>query len=372
MVLGYNPAMRSAFVAYLSCPVTGESLTLTPYQVEGDQVVAGVLHGETSWYPIIRGIPRLLIGELRVNLLQVHYEFFRTYRGKLPAAAQAEWQQAIEQVADMDAFLEHQRRTAESFAFEWKYIYRENDYERQNFFHFLSPFIDERDLKRKVTLDIGCGSGRFTKWAALSGTTLSFGSDLGETVEVAYELTKELPNVCIVQADIYAMPFRGVIDLAYSIGVLHHLPRPQEGFGRLPSVLKPAGEFLIWVYNRRGNARAIYLYEPLRAVLKHLPKRLLLLLCYIPAAIVQLFNLLTTFFRRLGLPKLARRVPFEYYANFPFNMKLNDAFDVLATPKSNYYKKEEIQRWFREAGLKRIRAYEHPEAGITCVGTYVD
>jgi hypothetical protein len=63
-------------------------------------------------------------------------------------------------------------------------------------------------------------------------------------------------------------------------------------------------------------------------------------------------------------------MPFSYYANFPFNMKLNDAFDVLATPKSNYYYVEDIEKWFKKASLKRIRAFEHKEAGITCIGHY--
>ena len=363
--------MRQAFVPYLRCPATSEPFELISYDTDGDHVVAGLLQSKQSWYPIINGIPRLLVDELKTNLLQIHYDFFKQYRSKLPAAVQVEWQQAIDQVQDLDVFLRHQKKTAESFAYEWKYIYKENDYEKQNFLHFLSPFVDERDLRNKVTLDIGCGSGRFTKWAALSGTKVSFGSDLGETVEVAYELTKELSNTCIIQADIYAMPFEHAFDLAYSIGVLHHLPQPQEGFSRLPKVVKEDGELLIWVYNRRGNARAIYLYEPLRAIFRHFPKPLLFALCYIPAAIVHLFNLLTGLLKALELPRLAKRVPFEYYANFPFNMKLNDAFDVLATPKSNYYYKEDVTRWFRAAQLKRIRAYEHPEAGITCIGTHV-
>jgi hypothetical protein len=50
-------------------------------------------------------------------------------------------------------------------------------------------------------------------------------------------------------------------------------------------------------------------------------------------------------------------------------MKLNDAFDVLATPKSNYYYKEEIEKWFGDGRLRDIRSFEHPEAGITCIGT---
>lgn len=60
-------------------------------------------------------------------------------------------------------------------------------------------------------------------------------------------------------------------------------------------------------------------------------------------------------------------MPFSYYANFPFNMKLNDAFDVLATPKSNYYFKEEVESWYKKSKLKNIRSFEHPEAGITAI-----
>jgi hypothetical protein len=87
---------------------------------------------------------------------------------------------------------------------------------------------------------------------------------------------------------------------------------------------------------------------------------------------VHLINEFEKLLRRMGLEKLAQKMPFSYYANFPFNMKLNDAFDVLATPKSNYYFVEEIETWFQNAALADIRAYEHPEAGITCIGTYAN
>lgn len=361
--------MRTKALPYLRCPETGQRLTLRTYEREGSHVVSGLLLSRTSWYPVIHGVPRMLIGELKVTLLQTHHEFLSIWGRKLPERIQAEWQAAIDELPDFDGFLRHQKKTAESFAYEWKYIYKENDYERENFLHFLSPFVGPRELKGKLTVDIGCGSGRFTKWAAKCGTAFSFGTDLGETVEVAYELTKDQSNVCIVQADIYAMPFRGAFDLAYSIGVLHHLPKPQEGFSRLPQVLKRGGQMLIWVYNRRGNARAIYFYEPLRAVLKHLPKPMLLWLCYPPAFAVHLLNYLTLFLKAVQLTWLAQRVPFSYYANFPFNMKLNDAFDVLATPKSNYYYVEDVEHWFRTAALSHVRSYEHPEAGITCIGT---
>lgn len=362
--------MRKQFLSYISDPLTHQPVTLEILKEEGGQVVAGLLLSGKSWYPIINGVPRMLTKELKQNLLQNHHTFLKEWQAKLPKEIVTEWQAAIDQIEDFDRFLVHQKKTAESFAYEWKYIYKENDYEKNNFFHFLSPYIKEEELKNKITVDIGCGSGRFTKQAALAGTKVSFGTDLGESVEVAYALNKDLENVCIIQADIYAMPFKEKIDIAYSIGVLHHLPQPEQGFASLPKVLKKKGKMLIWVYNRRNNGRAIYFYEPLRSVFKHIPQPILFKLCYIPGAGVHLINQVTHALNALGAKKLAKKVPFSYYANFPFNMKLNDAFDVLATPKSNYYYVEEIRGWFDRAQLTEIEAYEHPEAGITCVGLY--
>ncbi len=166
------------------------------------------------------------------------------------------------------------------------------------------------------------------------------------------------------------MPFKSQFDIAYSIGVLHHLPKPQEGFSRLPKVLKRGGIMAIWVYNRRNNKRAIYFYEPARDLLKGLPKPILYKFSYLPAIIAEGLNWITRLFNFLGLKKMAKIIPFSYYANFPFNMKLNDSFDIIATPKSNYYYVEEIEKWFQDAGLKNIKSYEHSEAGITCIGTY--
>jgi 2-polyprenyl-3-methyl-5-hydroxy-6-metoxy-1,4-benzoquinol methylase len=362
--------MRKKFLDYLVDPSTYQKFEIEVFEEKKGQIETGILFNQNSWYPIINGIPRILIKELKTNLLQSHHAFYKKFENKFSKKIKTEWKREIDKINDLDKFLEHQKKTGESFAYEWENIYKENDYEKNNFLHFLSPYIKEKDLKNKMTLDIGCGSGRFTKWGALCGAKVAFGTDLGESVEVAYKLTKEMDNVCIVQADIYSMPFKNQFDIAYSIGVLHHLPKPQEGFSQLPITLKSEGKMLIWVYNRRNNKRALYFYEPLRDLLKKLPKPLLFKLCYIPGGIVHLLNYSTHFLNFIGTKKLAKKMPFAYYANFPFNMKLNDAFDVLATPKSNYYYSEEIEKWFSDSKLKNIKSYEHPEAGITCIGKY--
>lgn len=362
--------MRQKFTEFLSDPIALKKLNLEIFEKSGVDIISGILYNEEGWYPIINGVPRILINQLKANLLQSHYNFYKKFKEKLSEKIRSEWKAEIDKIANWNKFLEHQKKTGESFAYEWENIYKENDFEKNNFLHFLSPYIKEEDIKNKTVLDIGCGSGRFTKWGSLCGAETVFGTDLGESVEVAYKLTKNMDNICIVQADIYNMPFKNQFDIAYSIGVLHHLPKPQEGFLRLPRVLKSGAKMLIWVYNRKNNKRALYFYEPLRTMFKKLPKSLLFKLCYIPGVVVHLLNYLTHFFNFIGAKKLAQKMPFAYYANFPFNMKLNDAFDVLATPKSNYYYREEIEKWFQNAKLNDIKAFEHPEAGITCIGTY--
>jgi len=319
--------MRINHLKYLVDPISKKLFRLKIQKKVGDHIIEGWLECATRRYKIHQGIPRILADS------QYHNPSFRN----------------------------HQAHTADSFSFEWNQIYTENNYERSNYLHFLSPFITANSIPGKVILDAGCGSGRFTKQAALLKAKLVIGFDLGGTVTKAYDLTHHLSNTLIVQADIYTPPFLNMFDLVHSIGVLHHLPQPQLGFKSLIGCIKPGGKILIWVYNRRKNLRALYFYEPLRNISRHLPKPLLYKLCYFPASIVHLINLST---------KKWTNPPFGYYRNFPFNMKLNDAFDVLATPKSNYYYWEEIEDWFHEAGLKNIKHFEHPEAGITCIGSY--
>lgn len=361
--------MKYKFLKYLIDPLTKEVLEdIDVFEEVNGEILSGIINNKKDWYPIIRGIPRMLVLEMRKEMLGRNSDFYKKYQSKLPKVARAEWEDALKSQETSSAFDRHQRKTVDSFAYEWDQIYEENDFERNNFLHFVGPFINEKEIKNKKIIDIGCGSGRFTKWPALMGAKVVFGTDLGDSVEVAYRLTNKLENVCIVQSDIYHMPFKNQFDIAYSIGVIHHLPNPELGFLGLKEVLKKNGQINIWVYNRRNNNRALYFYEPLRMITRNMPKWWLYKLCYIPGAIVHVINQLTILLNRMGRPDWGKKIPFFYYANFSFNMKLNDAFDVLATPKSNYYYVEEIGKWFRKAGLKNIRTFEHPEAGLTCIG----
>jgi SAM-dependent methyltransferase len=103
-------------------------------------------------------------------------------------------------------------------------------------------------LEREIIIEAGSGSGRFTEHAAQTGATvLSF--DYSYAVEANYRSNGHRPNVLIVQADIFKMPFRrGYADKLFCFGVLQHTPNPRRAFLSLPPYLKPGGDLVADIY----------------------------------------------------------------------------------------------------------------------------
>ena len=105
-----------------------------------------------------------------------------------------------------------------------------------------------RDLSGELVLEVGSGSGRFTEQAANTGATIvSF--DYSYAVEANYASNGTRPNVLIVQADVFAMPFRpGTFDRVFCFGVLQHTPDPARAFAALPRMLRGGGALCADIY----------------------------------------------------------------------------------------------------------------------------
>jgi len=355
----------------LKDPISNETFEVKVFEHQWEHIMSGELFSPKHHYPIIQGVPRLLVNDLKKDLLQKRFDFFDKFKKDLSPELVAEREKAMQGIKNIDKFLKHQKKTSESFAFERNNIYAENTFETENFLHFLWGYLTKKDIQNKIILDVWCGSGRFVKIWASFGAKISIGVDLSEAVDFAFGLTKHLDNALIVQGDIYHLPFFHNIEIVQSIWVLHHLPDPQWGFTAIAQrVIQPKGRMIVRLYARKNNRRALYLYEPVRYVTRHMNKKLLMFLCHIPALIVHGINYLTKFIAWLGFKGITKKMPFYYYINFPYNMKHNDAFDVLATPKSNYYYTEDIQKWFEDAWLKHIQGKYLHEAGLTFIWTY--
>ncbi|MBF0294471.1 MAG: methyltransferase domain-containing protein [Magnetococcales bacterium] len=206
-------------LAILVCPHCRGEL-----QPEGQPVTGLACRACSRVYPVVDGIPRMLVVD-----------------DPLLKEAKDHWEGSP-----------HFQYEAHAELFTRDY-FEEQDRWRAN---EVDPFSMEiyrfEEVRGKMTLDIGCGSGWVVKSFARHGA-YSVGVDFTEraVISTAAALqTYRLPGM-VVQADAQALPFRdGVFDRVSSIGVLHHIPDTQQGIREAWRVLKPGGNAIISLYGK--------------------------------------------------------------------------------------------------------------------------
>jgi SAM-dependent methyltransferase/uncharacterized protein YbaR (Trm112 family) len=343
--------VKARLLEWLQCPWCGGTFTVEAFKDAGaGDVEEGVLRCSCGrLFPIVRGIPRILADAFALNP-----GFVTRHRDRLPPQ--------LPQPDPAEPHANAIRSTRESFGYQWT-VFSEMVVDfRQNFLHYIAP-LDERFFPGKRGLDLGCGFGRHIYNAAKFGAEM-VGVDISDAIESTRVNTQGLPNVHLVQADVYHLPVRpGVFDFAYSIGVLHHLPEPETAFQRVVALVRPGGSVFIWVYS---NSRRIMngMLESVRAVTTRSPKPVQQLLSFVGASIdwvgfVLPYRALSKMpaigpvARRFGPPRL------KVYAEYPFQVVYADWFDRLAAPIRFYYDGDAMRGWLERARL------EHPAISPT-------
>lgn len=334
--------MRSKLFEWLVCPGCSGPFTQIVFSREHDEVVDGLLTCPCGRvYPIVDTIPRVLD-----DAFALFPEFSRRYAARLPASPPTS--HAIGPNASVV------RRTRESFGYQWTLFPEMVIDFRENFLRYIHP-LDESFFPGKVGIDVGCGFGRHIHNAANFGAEM-VGVDISAAIDVTRRNTRHLPNVHLVQADLYRLPFREEsFDFAYSIGVLHHLPDPEAGFQRLVPLVKSGGAVFIWVYSR-SRPTVNFLLESVRAATTRLPRGIQRRISFIAAAIDwagfiipyrvgSSLPYLGPFVERIAFPRL------KAYKPYPFQVVCADWFDRLAAPVRFYFDCPDLEGWLRRAKL---------------------
>ncbi len=340
--------MKKRLMDILVCPICKAGLKLHSFSEEKgesgvNEIIDGVLTCKCKrWYPIIGGIPRMLPDSLRDSQVEKRYSLFlRKYKDKLPKGVEAK-------VISRDD--RQKRDTLESFGFQWNRFHEMFPEFRDNFLNYIKP-MKPSFFRDKLVLDVGCGFGRHTYYSAEFGAEV-VGLDLSHAVEAAYRNVAKFPKAHIVQGDTYNLPFKNEFDFIFSIGVIHHLPDPKGAYLNLVKFAKKGSDVFIWVYGREGRWFKTEVLGRLRKITRKMPHKLLYYFCYFPAMLYHFSNGMHLTLKSMKLNGLAEMMPFKGYAKFPFRVKHADTFDFLATPEDNYYKKEDMEGWLKEAGLK--------------------
>jgi SAM-dependent methyltransferase len=330
------------------CPWCRANLTLTAFDgsAPGGEVVDGLLQCACGRrFPIVNGIPRILD-----DAFKVFPDFVQRYRDRLPPLPDI----PAMRTREADAI----RRTRESFGYQWTQFSEMVIDFRDNFLTYIEP-LDESFFPGKLGLDLGCGFGRHIYNAAKFGAEM-IGVDLSEAIESTRANTKDLPNVHLVQADVYHLPIRpGVLDFAYSIGVLHHTPDPEAAFRCLVPLVKPGGSVFVWVYSKSRSFWNVCL-ESVRAVTTRLPKPVQKGIS-LAAALVDYGGFVGPYklaIKAPGLRSVVERLPLQrlkLYSVYPFQVVYADWFDRLAAPIRFYYDANDMEGWLTRAQLERHR-----------------
>ena len=258
-------------------------------------------------------------------------------------------------------------RTVVSFGEEWQKFNRFSDQDIDSIGNDYFDIVDEAILHPgTVALDVGCGSGRWTKFLA-EKVGMVEAIDPSKAVVPASRMLKDLKNVRVTQASVSAIPFEDEsFDFVMSLGVLHHVPDTRKAVMDCVRKLKSGGTFMIYLYysldNRGLFFRTLFkMSDLIRRMVSSLPSGLKKFVCDILAVLLYLpFVWTARILSFLGVPeKTLDRIPLSYYRKTRFFIIRNDAFDRFGTPLEQRFSKEEIRKMLTDAGLIRIRFSEN-------------
>jgi uncharacterized cofD-like protein len=303
--------MKPSLLRLLVCPSCRSGLDLQVASWEGTEVGEGQLRcrGCGREYTVTRGVPRFVPDDAYAASFGREWRFFRTVQ------------------------LDSANRTRQS----------------EETFRATTGW-SAADIEGRLVLDAGVGSGRFAEVAAAAGGEV-VGVDLSGAVDAAYENVGRGPHVHIVQADIFALPFReSEFDLAYSIGVLHHTPDPRRAFDCVARKVRPGGSFAVYLY--AGYGPGFRGSDALRRLTTRLPHGVMLALATLAGPLHYLYR----------VPLLGRLLQLACpIARHPdWRWRWLDTFDWY-TPRYQWkLLYPDVHRWFREAGFGELEIFEEP------------
>lgn len=304
--------MKESLLPYLVCPDCRGSLELEDVRRNGQEIERGQLNCErcSVAYPVRRGVPRFVATDAYTRTFSYQWNAHRT--------------------TQVDSLAGH---TESSKAFRQK-----------------TGFAPD-ELRGKLVLDAGCGTGRYMEIAAQMGAEV-IGVDLSYAVDAAYANMGSRKGIHIVQVDLRKMPFRPAsFDAIYSLGVLHHTPDTREAFLSLPPMLKPGGTLAIWVYVSAGDySRNL---DRVRSVTVHLPSLFLYGLCWIAVPVLHSMARLPV------LRRVSAKVPTSDQRR-GLTWDVLDTFDLWSPRYQWKHTEPEVRGWFETAKLRDVSVLDFP------------
>jgi SAM-dependent methyltransferase len=256
---------------------------------------------------------------------------------------------------------EIQQKVINSFGFEWSNYSYEDGHSHEFIENQFNAYFNLINLEKyspnsSVVCDFGAGSGRWTsKLTKYFKIVYALEPSDGANKILLRKFTGNA-KIKILKETIEknSIPDHS-LDLAISLGVIHHTPNPIDSLKKVAQSLKPDGLFLCYLYYDLENKPKLYklifkITNLFRKIIANLPdvvklyiSRLIALTVYLPMA------RLAKLFEYLNLN--VANIPLHHYSNMPFRIMANDALDRFGTRIEHRFSKEAIRFLLKDAGF---------------------
>lgn len=207
--------------------------------------------------------------------------------------------------------------------------------------------IGDFDIAVAVAADFGAGSGRWTERLKPYFKKIYALEPSIEAVGVLNSKFNDDTQIVILNESVErnSIPDSS-LDLAMSLGVLHHIPDTQKALIDVSNKIKSGGLFLCYLYykieDKPLHYRIIFNFVNFaRNIVSRLPHfarmiiaKLIALIIYLPLARLARVR------KKAG--KVISNIPLHHYADMPFVMLENDALDRFGTRLEQRFNKQEI------------------------------
>lgn len=274
-----------------------------PVDLRPLKIAGGALVAESSVrYPIIEGIPRLLVPTKTAeeeSLRRKMQEFYEqhTFPG-------------YDGIDSPGVLIDKARRS--------------------NF----GAWLDQAIPPTATVLEVGCGTGQMTNFLGLVATRTVIGVDQSAASLLlgnGFAQKFGMRNVHFMQGNIFAMPMvEMAADVLICSGVLHHTPDPRGGFESLLRLVKPGGVMLIGLYSRYAR----------------IPLWLRKMLFKTTGCA---FHRLDAHLRRKDVDASKKKIWFA---------------DQYRNPHESWHSVDEVMRWFDDVGVEFLSAVPAISSGV--------
>ena len=270
-----------------------------------------------------------------------------------------------EEVQELKTLLQH-TKTIDRYSVQWtKYTHHEGYYGSDVLFSdIVEPLLSPSDFTDRKIADIGSGNGRTVDMLLGTRPSKVLAIEPSRSFQVLEEKYKTNNLVQLLNLTGDKLPPESQLDYVISLGVLHHIPKPDPVVRSAYKALKKGGKILIWLYGREGNELYLFFITPLRFTTKHLPHSLLAGLSWFVDLLLFPYMKLCKF---LSLPMK------KYMLNYLNKLSSDDRrltiYDQLNPNHAKYYSRQEAIDLLKRNGFYDIKIHHRHGYSWSVLGT---